>query len=120
MSAQGQNITRVFAKIAPHVVGFCKGRLTQQQPLFHMEDLESHVRALVPDTAPDSPSRILRSLRQQKWLDYVVRNRRDSLYEVLGVGTGPGTITVTRGRDPVGILSRLRHRIELKKRQAQA
>jgi hypothetical protein len=70
--------SRVYAKIAPLIMDFYG---IQAGELFHIEQLRSFVIAHVPDTAPDSPGRILRALRLEGRLDYVVINRRDSLYQ---------------------------------------
>jgi hypothetical protein len=49
--------------------------------LFHAEDLRRYVLAVEPEIAPGSPDRILRALRQEGKLDYVVIDRRNSLYQ---------------------------------------
>lgn len=46
-----------------------------------MEEMVRHIRARL-GIAPDSPSRILRALRQAQMIDYTVVNRRQSLYRV--------------------------------------
>lgn len=46
-----------------------------------MEEMVRHIRAQL-GIAPDSPSRILRALRQDKQVEYTVINRRQSLYRV--------------------------------------
>jgi len=71
---------RVFAKIAPIIVAYYKANPRRQ---FHVEELRQHVLAWVPDIAPDSPGRILRELRQIGQLNYLVVNRRQSLYRFL-------------------------------------
>jgi len=43
---------------------------------------------LDPGIAPDSPGRILRELRLRGWLNYVVINRRQSLYQFRSLGNG--------------------------------
>ena len=77
-----QNQERVSAKIAPHVYDFCADNST-----FHMSDLVKAVQDALGDefVAPDSPSRILRSLRAQGLVHYKVLNRRESLYQVNNV-----------------------------------
>lgn len=50
-----------------------------------MEQLRDYICEHVPETAPDSPSRILRQLRLKELVDYKVLNRRDSLYQVFFV-----------------------------------
>jgi ribosomal protein S25 len=47
---------------------------------FHVDDLRQHVLGQVAQIAPDSPGRILRLLRERGRLDYIVLNRRQSLY----------------------------------------
>jgi hypothetical protein len=70
--------SRVFSRIAPIILAFKDERPTG---MFHAEDLRDYVIERVPDIAPDSPGRILRELRLLGRLDYVVINRRQSLYQ---------------------------------------
>ncbi|HWO14749.1 MAG TPA: hypothetical protein VNN80_34840 [Polyangiaceae bacterium] len=69
---------RVYGKIAPLILMFARDRAGQQ---FHVEQLRQYVDAHAHDIAPDSPGRILRELRQQRLLNYVVIDRRNSLYQ---------------------------------------
>ena len=69
---------RVYDKIAPMIMEFSRLYAGQQ---FHVEELRAYVRDVIPDIAPDSPGRILRQLRQEGRFDYVVINRRQSLYQ---------------------------------------
>lgn len=68
---------RVRAKIGGLILTFYRAHIGMA---FHAEDLRRYVLALAPEIAPDSPGRILRMLRQEGQLDYVVIDRRDSLY----------------------------------------
>lgn len=78
---QATNLKRVTAVIDRHVLRFCRERWNQPPPRFHMDELQTFIRSQV-GVAPDSPGRILRSLRQRKLIDYVVVSRRASLYEL--------------------------------------
>jgi hypothetical protein len=69
---------RVYSKIAPIIMEFSMVRAGTQ---FHAEELRTFVRDRAPEIAPDSPGRILRALRLEGRLNYVVLNRRDSLYQ---------------------------------------
>jgi hypothetical protein len=70
---------RVFSRIAPIILQFKDER---PQGTFHVEELREYVLVrLSGEIAPDSPGRILRELRLQGMLDYVVINRRQSLYQ---------------------------------------
>jgi hypothetical protein len=69
---------RVYSKIAPLIMAFANDYAGKQ---FHVEQLRRYVRDYTPDVAPDSPGRILRELRLEGRLDYVVVNRRQSLYQ---------------------------------------
>lgn len=86
---QTANIERVAEKIERFVLHFCRLRLRFKQAQFHVEALRDYVvRELNPEhetVAPASPDRILRLLRQQNKLDYIVLSRSESLYEVLWV-----------------------------------
>jgi hypothetical protein len=69
---------RVYTKIAHEIMAF---HATHAGTTFHVEELRRFVISRVPDIAPDSPGRILRLLRREGRLDYVVIDRRDSLYQ---------------------------------------
>lgn len=71
------NAERVAGAIGRDVMEFAVNRSRIGQPEFRMEELR---RAIGPKRAPDSAGRILRLLRQHDALDYVVVNRRQSLY----------------------------------------
>ncbi len=75
---QSEHLERVSTRIAHAIVGF----LGTVESDFHMQQLVIHVQALVPGTAPDSASRILRDLRLKNVIDYDVINRRQSHYRV--------------------------------------
>ena len=79
---QGENLERVSEKIARHIVDFTRARLSRREPEFHMCDLVEHVQGQVPETAPDSASRILRDLRQRCVIDYIVVSRKNSHYRI--------------------------------------
>ena len=76
---------RVFSRIAPVIMAFKDERPTGT---FHVEELRRYVLTIFPEIAPDSPGRILRELRLLGRLDYVVINRRQSLYQFRGIGLG--------------------------------
>ena len=74
--------SRVYSRIAPLILSFARAHAGQS---FHAEDLRQYVLALDPGIAPDSPGRILRLLRQEGKLYYVVIDRRASLYQFRAV-----------------------------------
>jgi hypothetical protein len=69
---------RVYARIAPLIIAF---KAERPDGAFHVEELREYVIERAPGIAPDSPGRILRELRLQRLLNYVVINRRQSLYQ---------------------------------------
>jgi len=69
---------RVYGKIAPLILEFSRD---QAGKVFHVEQLRKFVEGRATDIAPDSPGRVLRELRLEGRLDYVVINRRQSLYQ---------------------------------------
>lgn len=69
---------RVYSRIAPLILTFARINAGRA---FHAEDLRQYVLFFDPGVAPDSPGRILRLLRQEGKLDYVVIDRRGSLYQ---------------------------------------
>lgn len=83
---QGEHLERVSARIGRHILTFCQARIASGQLDFRMDELRAYVQAQA-GVAPDSPSRILRDLRQQGLLRYEVVNRRASHYRLrAGVG----------------------------------
>jgi hypothetical protein len=68
----------VFSRIAPIVLAF---RSENPGGAFQANALRDYVIERAPGIAPDSPGRILRQLRSLGRLDYVVINRRQSLYQ---------------------------------------
>jgi hypothetical protein len=83
MTEQADNIERVSAKIGRVILEFCRGKATGTP--FTADDLRRYVYARVSNTAPGSPDRILRDLRQRGLLDYEVLSRKNSTYRLLGV-----------------------------------
>lgn len=77
---QTQNIERVRSKLEPTILRFFA---QNSSGVFLMSALTNYVRWFHPDTAPDSPGRIMRQLRKARKLDYRVKNRRASLYEIV-------------------------------------
>lgn len=73
---------RVFSRIAPVILDF---KAEHPTGTFHVEELREYVCARMPEIAPDSPGRILRELRLHGLLDYVILNRRQSLYQFRAV-----------------------------------
>lgn len=102
---QQENLDRVSSEIADAIMNFALERLTsvqQGKSTFYMSELLGHINGIGIAVAPDSPGRILRSLRQRKLLDYKVINRRASLYEVTSVnlasdGNGNLVVATTGG-----------------------
>jgi hypothetical protein len=80
---QPMELSRVTHKIGAAVLQFC--RTVRVGNTFRMESLQRYVSSVVPETAPDSPSRILRELRKKGELDYEVVKRSESLYRVTRV-----------------------------------
>ena len=75
---QSIQLSRVQQRIAPIILDFYAYRLFRN-PYFHMNELFAYVEknTLI---APASPDRILRALRQEGKLDYIVVDRRASYY----------------------------------------
>jgi hypothetical protein len=79
---QAEHLDRVASKIEGVILEFCAGRYVIGAPTFRMDDLRKYVMKAVPNTAPDSPSRILRNLRSRGLVRYTVKSRKDSLYSL--------------------------------------
>ena len=78
--ADARERNRVYGKIAPVIVAYARDHAGQA---FHAEELRRHVTKHAPEIAPSSTDRILRLLRQEGRLHYVVINRRASLYQFI-------------------------------------
>lgn len=72
---------RVKVRVGPAIIEFAKNRKRE----FFMDDLRRHITLTVGIVAPASPDRILRALRQRKQLDYIVVDRKRSLYRITEV-----------------------------------
>ncbi|HET7239344.1 MAG TPA: hypothetical protein VFI76_09965 [Terrimicrobiaceae bacterium] len=70
---------RVFSNIAPIIMDFHHEHIDGSP--FHADELREYVLDRTPMVAPSSPDRILRELRLVGRLNYVVLNRRQSLYQ---------------------------------------
>jgi hypothetical protein len=73
------HLSRVRSTLAAPILAFCRARVGGE---FHMAEL---VAAIGAHASPDSPSRILRDLRQRGEVEYVVVSRAASLYRVVRV-----------------------------------
>jgi hypothetical protein len=76
------DIERVKGKLRETILRFARRRLFKD---FHAAELLTYCRVLHPEVAPDSPGRILRELRKDGVLDYVMTSRRNSEYVMLRV-----------------------------------
>jgi hypothetical protein len=79
---QQENLERVTAAIGEVIEEFWRERLRGGDPTFYAADLLAFVRERAA-IAPDSPSRILRALRQARRVNYAVVSRSDSFYRAL-------------------------------------
>lgn len=79
MAEQRENLRRVATAIGPLVEAFCCDRWRQDRPAFVIAELTEYVRANSP-TAPASPDRILRQLRAEGRIAYIVTCRHQSRY----------------------------------------
>jgi hypothetical protein len=86
---QTKQIARVSGKIAESVMDALRGwkYLYGNGHEFRMSDLVDAVNERAPSIkmAPDSAGRILRMLRQDGQIDYVVVNRAQSLYRLTAI-----------------------------------
>jgi len=72
-------------KIRDVILNFCSLRLNR---CFYMKDLNRYVQMLLPNVAPDSPGRTLRSLKKKGILDYELMSRGNSIYKIKKVSRG--------------------------------
>lgn len=83
---QAASLKRVNTRISDAVLAFCDKRVARKRKprLFYMDELTRFVQRRMgrDNVAPDSPSRILRSLRQAGKLNYITMSHSTSLYYV--------------------------------------
>lgn len=79
-SEQQENLERVHARIARHVLAFFAKLEREGRVQFRGEELLLFVESF-EKVAPDSPGRIMRQLRRDGRLCYEVISRKDSLYQ---------------------------------------
>ena len=72
--------------IAKLVERFIRMREKAGELEFHADDLRSYVDSKLANKTPASPDRILRDLRADSKINYIVLNRRESLYKIVPVG----------------------------------
>ena len=77
---QQENLDRVMSRIGQAIVRFC--RLHRR---FHAGELHAFVLQETGAAAPASADRTLRDLRKRGLIDYMVLNRRESLYQVIWI-----------------------------------
>ena len=70
------------------ILEFYQYRLANGPEKFYIGDLQYYVAARMPEINQDSVDRVLRRLRLQNKINYVVLNRNASLYQVLPVSEG--------------------------------
>jgi hypothetical protein len=76
---QKQHLERVSSKLAGLILEFC-----EQHRTFRWADLHAFIARHIPNTAPASADRVLRELRKQGRVSYLVE-RRGSLYSINSV-----------------------------------
>lgn len=79
---QPEQLDRVSNSISYLVERFVTERLLHGPRTFHMRDLHDYIFQAT-QIAPASPDRILRELRRKGKCNYVVLDRRASLYELV-------------------------------------
>ena len=87
MTEQTQQITRVAATTKDAILDFIKQRLadTENNGAFTADQLRFYVNNNTPGVSPSSSDRILRMLRQENKINYIVLNRGRSLYRAVPV-----------------------------------
>lgn len=75
-----ENLDRVRSRIEQAILDFF--RISTVGTEFHAEDLCGYIQAKGLTCAPDSPGRIMRALRREGSVSYVVVSRKESLYRV--------------------------------------
>lgn len=81
---QQAQLHRVTGALASSILRFCRARLATGRSEFYANELREYVQGS-HESAPASADRVLRALRRDGILDYVVVSRKDSLYKLLRV-----------------------------------
>jgi len=77
---QTRQLRRVRSKIARAIMRYFQNAAPGKT--FHLADLVWWIEWLEIPVSPDSPSRVMRDLRQRRIINYRVVNRAQSLYRV--------------------------------------
>lgn len=81
---QAEQIERVRERIARYIRVFFVLQIASGKHEFHAEDLQSYV-AKMARCAPASADRVMRAMKQDGDLDYLLIDRRKSLYRAVSV-----------------------------------
>jgi protein-L-isoaspartate O-methyltransferase len=86
--SQQQELNRVKNNIADLVEAFVKARWEFGTTRFYIKELHAYIAART-EIAPASPDRILRQLRRDGKINYVVTDRRASCYQLTETDNRP-------------------------------
>jgi hypothetical protein len=98
MTEQTEQLKRVMATASEAILAFYKERVGQpgEGSAFTADQLRFFVNNNVSGgVSPSTADRVLRNLRQQNKLDYVVLNRSKSLYRAVPIGTTKPKVEAT-------------------------
>jgi hypothetical protein len=92
MTEQTQQLNRVAATTKEAILDFIKTRLadTENNGAFTAGQLRFYVQNNTGGVSPSSSDRVLRQLKQEGKIMYIVLNRGRSLYRALPIGTTHG------------------------------
>lgn len=79
---QPRELARVWGSLARMVLAWLRERQIRDQGEFHLWELETYVMTHVVSTTPGSAGRIMRLLRSEGLIDYVVLHRSKSFYRI--------------------------------------
>lgn len=79
---QPHELSRVRGSIATLVLAWLRERQIRNKSEFHLSELEAYLMKREVGTTPGSGGRILRLLRSEGVIDYVVLHRSKSLYRI--------------------------------------
>ena len=86
MIEQTQQLNRVAATTKDAILEFMKARLASEDPTFTSDQLRFYVtNNVLGKVSPSSADRVLRLLRQENKINYVVLNRGKSLYRAVPI-----------------------------------
>lgn len=82
---ENENLKTVAHRIGDAVTAFWATKVASEDPTFTANQLRFYVMNLIGNISPGSADRVLRQLRFDMKVDYIVLNRGRSIYQAIPV-----------------------------------